>query len=121
LQDHLQWLPDGRFLPGARRDATVQVGGVNVDLQQLQAKLQAHPAVHAVALRLHPFDGGPRLKAWVVPAHGVALHHALQDALTTWCRQHLAPAARPVHWTFGAALPVNAQGKACDWPVDSSL
>lgn len=35
LQDHLQWLPDGRFLPGARRDATVQVGGVNVDLQQL--------------------------------------------------------------------------------------
>lgn len=58
LQDHLQWLPDGRFLPGARRDATVEVGGVNVDLQQL-------------------------------------------------------------HWTFGPALPVNAQGKACDWPVDS--
>ncbi|CAM8622936.1 acyl-CoA synthetase [Comamonadaceae bacterium] len=118
LQDALIWRADGCFVPGPRLDATVQVGGVNVDLAQLQTKLQAHPAVQAVALRLHPFAGTPRIKAFVVPAAPALADAALREALAVWCRQHLAPAARPVHWAFGPALPVNGQGKPTDWPVD---
>jgi long-chain acyl-CoA synthetase len=119
LQDALTWLDGGRFVPGSRLDATVQVGGVNVDLAQLQAKLQAHPAVQAVALRLHPFAGTPRIKAFVVPADPASTNEALCEELGDWCRKHLAPAARPAHMAFGRALPVNAQGKPTDWPVDT--
>lgn len=119
LQDALIWQADGCFVPGPRLDATVQVGGVNVDLAQLQAKLQAHPAVQAVALRLHAFAGTPRIKAFVVPADPASTNEAVREELGAWCRKHLAPAARPAHMAFGSALPVNAQGKPTDWPVDT--
>jgi long-chain acyl-CoA synthetase len=81
--------------------------------------LQEHPAVQAVALRLHSFAGTPRIKAFVVPADPASDYVALREELGAWCRKHLAPAARPAHMSFGTAVPVNALGKPSDWPVDT--
>ena len=120
LQDELSWLTDGRFVPGPRRDGAVQVGGVNVHLGAVRQKLLTHPGVADVALRLHDVGGIPRLKAFVVPRETDAQGSGVAtdvEALSAWSRQHLAPAARPVHYTFGPTLPVNAMGKACDWVV----
>lgn len=96
--------------------------------------LLQHPQVADIALRLHDFSGTPRLKAFVVPAPGAQLgaqgggndahtgHRAADDAalcqrLHAWAARHLAPVARPSDIRIGPRLPVNAMGKACDWPL----
>jgi long-chain acyl-CoA synthetase len=116
LQDHMGWLAPDRFQPGARIDGAVQVGGVNVHLAQVRGRLLRQPGVQDVALRLHDFQGQPRLKAFVVPTPDSP--ESLADSLQTWAARHLAPAARPAHYTVGQALPRNSMGKACDWVVE---
>jgi long-chain acyl-CoA synthetase len=116
LQDHIDWLGAQRFTPGPRVDGVVQVGGVNVHLAQVRQSLLRHEAVADVALRLHTFGDQARLKAFVVPK-ATAPIVGLAAQLQQWGQRHLAPAARPVHYSFGDSLPVNASGKACDWPV----
>jgi acyl-coenzyme A synthetase/AMP-(fatty) acid ligase len=68
-------------------------------------------------LRLHDFGGQPRLKLFVVPRDASLQPDALVAALREFAQRHLAPPARPAHISVGPALPVNAAGKACDWPV----
>lgn len=124
LQDRIDWPEQRRFVPGPRIDGAVQVGGVNVHLAAVRETLMRHPNIAQVALRLHPFEAGPRLKAFVVPRIETGLDcgsTAEQDfaaSLHDWSRRHLAPPARPVHWRFGETLPVNEAGKACDWRVE---
>jgi long-chain acyl-CoA synthetase len=125
LQDTLHWVasPDAPaepgtercFTPGPRVDGAVQVGGVNVHLGLVQARLAQLPGVQAITLRLADLHGQPRLKAFVVPMSDAP--DDLSEQLLAWSRQHLAPAARPVHITLGEALPRNGMGKLCDWPL----
>jgi len=115
LQDQMSWLSPDRFQPGPRIDGAVQVGGVNVHLAQVRASLLRQPGVQDVALRLHDFQGQPRLKAFVVPRPDAP--GDLGAVLQAWAARHLAPAARPVHYTVGKHLPLNSMGKACDWAV----
>ena len=119
LQDEIAWHDARHFRPGPRRDGAVQVGGVNVHPGAVRERLLRHPAVADAAVRLHDFAGQPRLKAFVVPRTDAAADNLAADLLA-WTRRHLAPAARPVHCTVGPALPVNAQGKPCDWALDHS-
>jgi long-chain acyl-CoA synthetase len=118
LQDEITWLDSQRFTPGPRLDGAVQIGGINVHMGQVRQSLLRHEAVADVALRLHPFGDQSRLKAFVVPKPE-AQADGLAAQLQQWGQRHLAPAARPVHYTVGSALPVNTQGKACDWPVQA--
>jgi 4-coumarate--CoA ligase len=115
LQDEMQWQPDNPrcFTPGARVDGAVQVGGVNVHLGLVHARMAQLPGVQDISLRLTTVQGQPRLKAFVVPTAQAPAD--LSEQLLAWARRHLAPAARPVHITLGQALPRNSMGKLCDW------
>ena len=116
LPDQVRWLDDTHLAPTGRVDQAVQVGGVNVRPQDVRQHFLAHPEVADASVRLHDFDGVPRLKLFVVPRHpdtdACVLLASLQDH-----GLRLAPPARPAHIALGQRLPVSAMGKACDWPV----
>ena len=115
--DHLDWLDDRHLRPIRRRDQVIQIGGVNVQPAWVAEQLRARPGVRDAVVRPLEQPGQPtRLKAFVVPDASCDPVSWLSE-LNAWCQRHLAPAARPVHITTGDALPTNALGKACDWPV----
>lgn len=116
-QDRIAWQGERHFVPVGRRDLAVQVGGINVFPAQVAALLQRHAGVREAQVRLMRPDEGQRLKAFVVAAQPGA-QDGLPDQLASWVREHLPPAARPVSFTVGAALPVNRQGKPADWIID---
>ena len=99
LQGHLDWLDEGHFTVGGRADAAVQVGGVNVFLSQVRRCLCDHLAV----------------------ADADADRHALCAELDAWVRTRLPAPARPRAIKFGAALPVDRRGKACDWSITARV
>ncbi|WBV43493.1 4-coumarate--CoA ligase [Pseudoroseomonas cervicalis] len=114
LPDRVAWLPDGRFQLQGRKDEAVQVGGVNVYPAEVARRLEQQPGVAACAVRLDTTLPEPRLKAFIVPA-GQADLAALSEALDLWARHHLAAPSRPVHFSFGPALPLSPLGKPADW------
>jgi 4-coumarate--CoA ligase (photoactive yellow protein activation family) len=116
-QDHMEWQGERHFVPMGRRDAAVQVGGINVFPAQVAALLKRHPGVREAQVRLMRPDEGQRLKAFVVAADA-AVGDGLPDQLVSWVRERLPAAARPVSFTVGATLPVNRQGKPADWIID---
>jgi 4-coumarate--CoA ligase len=103
--------------PIGRRAGAVQVGGVNVFPARIASILEGCEGVAAAAVR--PFAAGgdaarQRLKAFVVPTAGVD-SGALEVRLRAFALEKLSAVERPAAYTFGAALPVNAMGKATDW------
>jgi 4-coumarate--CoA ligase len=116
LPDRVAWESGGQVRPLGRKDAAVQVGGVNVHPARVARLLSEHPAVAAVAVRLDASLAEPRLKAFVVPAAG-ADTSALPRLLAGWCAARLTPPERPVRFDLGAVLPENAMGKPADWPT----
>ncbi|MFA9218391.1 MAG: hypothetical protein ACEQSK_14985 [Sphingomonadaceae bacterium] len=117
VPDVLEWRAERQFLPVARRDAAVQVGGINVYPEQVAALLRRHPGVSAAQVRLMRPDEGSRLKAFIVAAPGYS-GPDLRESLLDWVRAELPAPARPVSFTLGPALPVGPQGKAADWIID---
>lgn len=117
LNDHLRWLNQRQFVPQGRKDNAVQVAGTNVFPHLVERHLCQHPGVAHARVRLMSPDEGNRLKAFIVPAQNeAALTAELELELQQWCQQ-LSAAARPKHFSFGVQLPVNAMGKASDWPI----
>ncbi|MBK1836903.1 hypothetical protein JHL17_05710 [Azospirillum sp. YIM B02556] len=118
LQDRLSHDEEG-FRPSGRLDTVVQVGGVNVSLAAVQAHLAGHPDVETAAVRLMRPEEGTRLKAFVVPARDALPWEELCRRLTVWIDATLPAPQRPRALAIGPALPVNAMGKPCDWPLAS--
>ncbi|MGK5015026.1 AMP-binding protein [Janthinobacterium sp. HLS12-2] len=114
--DQIDWQGENAFVPVGRRDQAVQVGGKNVYPAQVAEVLKRHHGVSEAHVRLMRADEGQRLKAFVVAAH-FGGSERLPDQLASWVRERLPPAARPVSFTVGAALPVNRQGKPSDWII----
>lgn len=89
-----------------RRDDSIITGGENVQPEEVEAVLRAHPAVAdaAVAGRPDPVRG-EAVMAWIV-ARGVA------DAeLEGWCRERLSAFKVPRSWHFVESLPRSEGGK----------
>ena len=129
--DLAAWRPDGRILCLGRRDAQVKIRGMRVELGEIEAVLEAHPAIAAAAATLQ--DGV--LVACVVPAGRTedgspdtypdtypdtpeqpgpdpldpALAASLTDALAASLPAHMRPRAI----TGLAKLPLTPSGK-CD-------
>jgi long-chain acyl-CoA synthetase len=120
LQDRVVWLSARSFSVGARLDAAVQVGGMNVFPERVRQVLLAHPAVREAAVRLMAAHEGQRLKAFVVPEEGVDLT-TLRETLGSWLVERLSAPEQPKAFTFGTSLPVNESGKASDWPVHAQV
>ena len=115
LPDLLEPAGAGRFRPAGRRDAQVQVGGINVSPALVRTCLLEHPLVQDAAVRLMRPAEGSRLKAYIVPRPAAASVHTWQEDLRRWIDARLPPAQRPRALRFGPHLPVGAMGKAADW------
>lgn len=117
VPDHLHWLGAEHFLLKGRRDAAVQVGGLNVHLEHVRNVLREHPAVADVAVRLMALHEGGRLKAFVVPRDLSKTGETVRQDLHAHAEKRLTIAERPRAFSFGPCLPVTAAGKPADWPL----
>lgn len=101
-----------RVLFKGRASGVVNVGGVNVWPEEVEARLREHPAVAdaAVTAKSNPFSG-QILTARVVPAPG-ADAQGLGKVLRGWMRQQVPNAQVPATITVVDALDVSAAGKA---------
>jgi len=118
VQDHLEWLSNDEFLPLARIDLAVQVGGINVYPAHVRDVLLKHPQVADVAVRLMSADEGNRLKAFIVAKGDDVELLQLRVEIDAWAVRHLSTAEIPRALSFGNALPRDDQGKLVDWVID---
>ena len=90
-----------------RLDDAVITGGENVQPEEVEAVLRAHPDVADAAVVGRPDQTwGQVLEALVVPARPVA-----PEALGGWCRERLASFKVPRKITFVRSLPRSEGGK----------
>lgn len=115
LQDHLYWLDSGCFHVAGRRDRAVQIAGINVFPQRIEAMLRNHPEIAEAAVRLARVDQGGRLKAFVVPSPECADPATLVERLHLWLGERLPALERPRTITIGRQLPRSELGKVIDW------
>ena len=99
----------GRYhIEGRKRDMIIS-GGVNVYPAELEAVIEAHPAVAEVAVVGVPDrEWGERVRAFVVKRAG---HELTEEALHAHCRERLAGPKLPRDFVFVAGLPRNPTGK----------
>ena len=114
--DRVRRLADGTIEFLGRGDAQVKVRGFRVELDEIAARLRAHPGVvdGAVLLRGGE-DGEPRLVAYVVPRQGgYAVSHAdrpTPELLIAWVNAELPPYMVPEAVVLLDAMPRTANGK----------
>lgn len=99
----------GRLTVTGRRADTIVTGGENVAPAEVEALLEAHPAVAEAAVlgRPHP-DWGEAVVALVVMREGM---HADTDDLRDHCRAHLAGFKVPKAFETVPNLPRTPSGK----------
>lgn len=115
--DRLRWDDARHVRPVGRREGAVQVGGVNVFPEHVEAVLRRHGGVADAAVRLMRPDEGERLKAFIVPRPDREIA-ALRADLWTWIDARLTAPERPKSIVFGPALPAGSLGKKADWMID---
>ncbi|MEU6073736.1 amino acid adenylation domain-containing protein [Micromonospora sp. NPDC047074] len=100
--------PDGTIEFLGREDGQVKVNGYRVELGEIEAALESHPAVRAAALRLlGAAQGEKRLAAYVVPDGAPPDPAALVAHLERRLPAYMVPAS----FTVLDALPLSANGK----------
>ncbi|WP_051669502.1 hypothetical protein [Bryobacter aggregatus] len=106
--DHIEWSDARHFRLAGRRDRAVQVSGVNVYPQKVEAILRQCPGVRELQVRLMRPEEGRRLKAFVVG-------DCEEAVLREWASASLSGPERPETYTFGAELPLRPDRKSRDW------
>ncbi|MCW2990877.1 MAG: 2-succinylbenzoate--CoA ligase [Solirubrobacterales bacterium] len=103
------WAPDGRLLITGRKADTIVTGGENVAPAEVEAVLEAHPAVAEAAVHARPDpDWGEAVVAQVVLRAG---HTASEQDLLVFTRDKLAPFKVPKALSFVSSLPRTVSGK----------
>lgn len=88
-----------------RADSLCVIGGLKVDLTEIEAVLRDHPRVTDALAACHTSDSGaPVLAAYVAGT-------ATGAELTTWCQERLSAFKIPRRWHIGPDLPRTALGK----------
>ena len=96
------------FVCGRSKDMIIR-SGFNVYPAEVEAVLNAHPAIHLAAVFGRPAaDGNEDVVAAVELEPGQTLEPA---AMRGWLEARLAPYKRPTRWIELAALPLLANGK----------
>jgi acyl-coenzyme A synthetase/AMP-(fatty) acid ligase len=110
IPDRLHWHDERHIEPLGRRDAVVQVGGENVDLEALRRRIvETVPGCTDCAVRLG--ENG-RIRAFLVPARTETL---TPEGVGSVLRERLAAAALPATISIGTELPRDATGKVTSW------
>jgi amino acid adenylation domain-containing protein len=106
-------LADGRLEFLGRADAQVSLRGIRVELGEIEAVLQEHPAVAAAAAAVkRGADGGPLLAAYWIAAPGAPADPAeARDALRAHLRGRLPEYMVPAALTAVERFPATANGK----------
>jgi O-succinylbenzoic acid--CoA ligase len=101
------WGPDGELRVVGRRADTIVSGGENVAPAEVEAVLEAHPAVVEAAVHGRPDpEWGEAVVATVVAAGAIDA-----DELRAWCAGRLAAFKVPKAISFAPALPRTPSGK----------
>ncbi len=100
---------DGRFfIEGRKRDMIIS-GGVNVYPAEVEAVLEAHPALAEVSVvGVADPEWGERVRAFVVRRTGMDVD---EGALKLRCRERLSGPKVPRDYVFLESLPRNPTGK----------
>jgi len=103
---------DGRYHFMGRRDGVINVGGLKVHPEEVEAVVNRHPAVRMsmVRARRSPIIGAV-VVVDVVPADGTGTGGTLEAEILEACRQELAAHKVPAAVKLVSSLPVNAAGK----------
>ncbi|MGV9883646.1 amino acid adenylation domain-containing protein [Streptomyces sp. NPDC003006] len=107
--DRARWRGDGSLEYLGRRDRQVKLRGFRVELDEVEARLRAHPAVGEACVDVLGEGPGARLIAHVTPARAgspVPVAH-VRAYLTRW----LPPPAVPGHLHAVDRFPVTGAGK----------
>ena len=109
-------LHEGRYRFQGRRDGVINVGGLKVHPEEVEAVLNRHPRVRAslVKMKKNPITGAlvvadVLLKDPSTPDSDQA--RELQQTLRQFCRESLAPHKVPAAISFVPALAVSETGK----------
>jgi acyl-coenzyme A synthetase/AMP-(fatty) acid ligase len=109
-------LRDGRYYFQGRRDGVINVGGLKVHPEEIEAVLNRHPQVRLslVKTKKNPITGAlvvadVLLKEPSTPEGERA--RELQQTLKQFCRQSLAPHKVPAAISFVPALAISETGK----------
>jgi malonyl-CoA/methylmalonyl-CoA synthetase len=99
---------DGYLRISGRAKELIITGGYNVYPREVEEALRAHPAVADAAVVGAPSaEWGETVVAFVVAPDG----KAVEEELTRWCADRLAPYKRPREWRWVDTIPRNALGK----------
>ncbi|HXH11746.1 MAG TPA: long-chain-fatty-acid--CoA ligase, partial [Alphaproteobacteria bacterium] len=106
----LGWMDeDGYVYLAGRKDDLIIRGGENISPAEIEAVLQAHPAVEeAAVIGVPDLEWGEQVMAIVVRKPGNTLS---AEEVTEWCRQRLASFKKPELVHFVPELPRNPLGK----------
>jgi len=106
--DRAKWTDDGELEYLGRTDAQVKVRGYRVELGEVEASVQSHPAVHQAAVAAHGDGSSKRLVAYVVALPGRTAEAAsLRAHVAARLPEHMVPAA----WVPLEVLPLTPSGK----------
>jgi len=101
-----EWAPDGTLRIAGRKADTIISGGENVAPAEVEAVLEAHPAVREAAVHARPDERWGEAVVATVVADG-----AREEELRAWCAERLAPYKVPKAIAFARALPRTTSGK----------
>ncbi|WP_066685001.1 acetate--CoA ligase [Sphingomonas sp. CCH18-H6] len=103
---------DGDYWITGRVDDVINVSGHRLGTAEVEAALNAHPAVIESAVVGVPHDiKGQGIYAYAILAQDAAASAALNRELAQWVRQQIGPIATPDAIQFAPALPKTRSGK----------
>ena len=95
---------DGYVHVEGRSDSIVSIGGLKVNLQEVEAKLRQHPKVREALVCLS--EDGARIEAHI------EREPELQESeLLAWCREQMADYKLPRRYCWSSRLPRTSTGK----------
>ena len=109
-------LRNGRYYFQGRRNGVINVGGLKVHPEEVEAVLNAHPQVRLSLVRMKqsPITGALVVAEVLLNASSAPVGEQareLQQELRQFCRQSLAPHKVPATVSFVAAINISQTGK----------
>jgi len=109
-------LRDGRYHFQGRRDGVINVGGLKVHPEEVEAVLNRHPQVRLslVKTKKSPITGALVVAEVLLKDPSIAAGEqarALQQTIKQFCRESLAPHKVPTAISFVPALAISETGK----------
>ena len=103
--DRGRWLPDGTLQFLGRADFQLKIHGYRVEPGEIEAQIEAHPAVSRAAVTAHATDAGTRLAAYL------AGPEAEPDELRDWLSDRVPEHMIPHIFVSLPELPTTSTGK----------